>query len=131
LIDRIPDPESARNRINAWQGRIEALAADTKSMSDQMQAVRVTVTDPDQMVEVTVDSSGNLVNLRMSEKIRKAAPGELADTIMATVRAAKAEVAERSVEIISSTLGTESPTARALTERVRQQLTPPEAEEEA
>ncbi|GAA2140030.1 YbaB/EbfC family nucleoid-associated protein [Glycomyces algeriensis] len=131
MIDRIPDPESARNRINAWQGRIEALAADTKSMSDQMQAVRVTVTDPDQMVEVTVDSSGNLVNLRMSEKIRKAAPGELADTIMATVRAAKAEVAERSVEIISSTLGTESPTARALTERVRQQLTPPEAEEEA
>ena len=130
-MDGIPDPESARNRINAWQGRIDALAADTKAMSDQMQEIRVTVTDPDQMVEVTVDSTGNLVELRMSEKIRRVSPGELADTVMATIKDAKAQVAERSTEIISSTLGTESPAARALAERVRQQVTPPEADEGA
>lgn len=55
MMDGIPDPESARNRINAWQSRIDSLAANTKAMSDQMQEVRVTVTDPDKMVEVTVD----------------------------------------------------------------------------
>lgn len=131
MMDGIPDPESARNRINAWQGRIDALAANTKAMSDQMQEVRVTVTDPDKMVEVTVDSTGNLVDLKMSARIHMATPGEVADTVMATIKAAKAEVAERSAEIISSTLGTESPAARALAERVRQQLTPPEADEEA
>lgn len=43
-MDGIPDPESARNRINAWQGRIDTLAANTKAMSDQIQENRVTAT---------------------------------------------------------------------------------------
>jgi hypothetical protein len=42
----ILDPDGARERLAAWKGRIDKLAADTKAMSDQLQEVQVTASDP-------------------------------------------------------------------------------------
>ena len=58
MDDRVLSPDDARKRLDAWKGRIDKLAADTKAMSDQFQALQVTKTDPNGMAEVTVDSSG-------------------------------------------------------------------------
>lgn len=119
---RILDPEGARERLEAWKGRIDKVAADTKAMSDRFQALQVTATDRAGMVEVTVDSSGALVGLRLTDKIERVAPTDIASTIMDTIRQAKAELADRSQEIIEETVGTESPAAREIAERVGQHL---------
>lgn len=122
-LNGILDPEGSRERLSAWQGRIDRLAADTQSMSEQLDRLRVRLTDANHMVEVTVDSTGNLLDLTLTDRIKRAAPEVVARTIMETLREAKRTVAARSTEIIETTLGTDSPAARAIAERVRDQLT--------
>ncbi|KUL21414.1 hypothetical protein ADL15_50690 [Actinoplanes awajinensis subsp. mycoplanecinus] len=122
----ILDPDGAREHLAAWKGNIDRLAVDTRRMSDRLQELRVTATDTNRMVEVTVDSSGSLVNLSLGERTQRVAPEVVARTIMATIREAKGQLAEKSKEIIADTLGTESVAAREIADRVEQQLTPPD-----
>lgn len=125
MDDRVLNPDDARQRLEAWKGRIDRLAADTKAMSDRFQALQVTKSDHDRMTEVTVDSSGALIGLKLTKEIERASPEVLAATIMSTIREAKAELASRSQEIIAETVGTESAAARAIAERVGEQLRGP------
>jgi YbaB/EbfC DNA-binding family len=118
----ILDPNGARERLAAWKGRIDKLAADTRVMSDRLQGVRVTVSDPTGLAEVTVDSTGALVDLRLTDRIQRVTPAVVAQTIMATVGEARSTLADRSQEIIADTVGTESPAARAIADRVGRQL---------
>ncbi len=118
MDDRVLTPDDARERLDAWKGRIDKLAEDTKAMSDQFQALQVTKKDLDNMVEVTVDSSGSLVGLTLSRDIDRSAPEVIAGTIMSTIRDAKAELAARTQEIIADTVGTESAAARAIADQV-------------
>ena len=121
-MDRMLDPEGSRERLEAWKGRIDQLAADTKAMSDQLEGLRVTLSDAGGVVKVTVDSTGNLLDLSLTDRIKRLSPDVVSRTVMETIREAKRRVAERSTEIIETTLGTESPAARAIAERVRDQL---------
>jgi DNA-binding protein YbaB len=125
MVGAIPGPEESRDRLAAWKGKIDQLAADTQAMSDQMEALRVTVSDPNHMVTVTVDSSGSLLDIQLTERSRRVELQHVSQTIMETIRDAKAQVAERAKEIIESTLGGESAAGRAIAERVRNQLMPP------
>ncbi|GAA4614741.1 YbaB/EbfC family nucleoid-associated protein [Saccharopolyspora hordei] len=127
----ILDPDAARERLAAWKGRIEKLAADTKTMSDRLQEVRVTTTDPKGLVELTIDSTGALVDLRLTNKMTSTRPDEVSRTIMETLAAAKNQLADRSQEIIAETVGTESPAARAIAESVGNHLRTEPAEKKA
>ncbi|HEX6355893.1 YbaB/EbfC family nucleoid-associated protein [Actinophytocola sp.] len=131
MDDRVLNPDDAKERIAAWKGRIDQLAADTKTMSDRFQQLQVTRKDRDGLVEVTVDSSGSLLALKLSREIDRSSPDVLAATIMSTIRDAKSDLADRSQEIIAETMGTESPAARAIAERVGQHLRGQPAEQAA
>jgi DNA-binding protein YbaB len=122
MDNRVLNPDDARQRLEAWKGRIDKLAADTQAMSDRFSQLQVTKMDPNGMAEVTVDSSGSLVNLRLTREIDRSSPDVIAATIMHTIRTAKAELADRTQEIIAETVGTESPAARAIAERVGEHL---------
>jgi DNA-binding protein YbaB len=127
----ILDPDGARERLLAWKGRIDQLAADTRTMSDRLQSVRVTASDPSGLAEVTVDSSGALVELRLTDRIHRVAPDVVARAIMATVGEARRQLADRSQEIIAETVGTESPAGREIADRVGRQLRGERAPERA
>ena len=118
----ILDPDGARERLAAWKGRIDKLAANTQTMSDRLQQVRVTASDPTGLAEVTIDSTGALVELRLTDRIQRVAPEVVAQTIMATLGEARTELADRSQEIIADTVGTDSPAARAIADSVGRQL---------
>jgi DNA-binding protein YbaB len=130
MVGATPDPEASRDRLQAWKGRIEQLAADTQLMSDRMQELRVTVSDSNHMVSVTVDSTGNLLDLQLTERSRQVKTEFVSQVIMETIREAKARVAEQAAEIIETTIGTESGAGRAIADRVRTQLMPPAEPEE-
>lgn len=116
------DPDSANEWLSAWKGRIDKLAADTRTMSDRLQELRVTATDRNGLAEVTVDSTGALVDLRLTERIQRVAPEVVSRAVMETIRVAREQIADRSQEIIAETVGTESAAARAIAARVGQQL---------
>lgn len=130
MVGAIPGPEESKERLAAWKGKIDQLAADAQAMSDRMQELRVTVSDPNYMVTVTVDSTGNLLDLQLTERSRRVELQHVSQTIMQTIRAAKAQVAEQAKEIIESTLGEDSAAGHAIAERVRNQLMPPVEPEE-
>jgi DNA-binding protein YbaB len=120
--DPILEPGAALDRLAAWQGRIDQLAADTGAMSEQLAGLRITVADETRMVEVTVDAQGALVDLRLGRRIQQAEPGRVAEVIMGTVEEAKRQLAARAQEIIAATIGTASPAAQAIAARVGARL---------
>jgi hypothetical protein len=122
MDDRVLSPDDARERLEAWRGKIEKLAADTKDMSDRFQALQVTRADPKRMAQVTVDSSGSLIALQLTREIERATPEVVAATIMSTIRAAKAELAGMTQEIIEDTVGAESSAGQAIAARVSEHL---------
>ncbi|WP_406688959.1 YbaB/EbfC family nucleoid-associated protein [Saccharopolyspora sp. ID03-671] len=118
----ILDPDSAHERLAAWKGRIEKLAADTQTMSQRFQEVRVTAKDPGGIVEVTIDSSGGLADIKLTSKMKGSDPDAVSRAIMTAFAEAKNQLAQRSQEIIAETMGTESPAARAIADSVGAQL---------
>jgi DNA-binding protein YbaB len=120
--ERILDPDGARERLAAWKGRIDKLADDTLSMSRQLQGLRIVAKDPAGMAEVTIDSTGVMVNLKLTERISPASPDAVAAAIMATLADARKQLAERSREIVADTIGTETAAGRAIVESVSRQL---------
>lgn len=116
------DPDSAKEWLSAWKGRIDEMAANARAMSERMRELRVTATDPNGLAEVTVDSSGALVDLQLGRGIQRVAPDYAAKTIMNTIREAKLKLADRAQEIVAETMGTESAAAREVAARMRQQL---------
>lgn len=123
-LDRMLDPEGSRERLAAWQGRLDRLAEDTKLMSDRLESLRVTLADANGLVTVTVDSTGNLLDMVFTERIKRQTPEVVSRTAMETIREAKRQVAAQSTEIIEATLGPDSVAAQAIAERVRDQLDP-------
>jgi DNA-binding protein YbaB len=130
MDDRVLSPDDARQRLEAWKGKIDKLAADTKAMSDRFQQLQVTRKDRDGMTEVTVDSTGALIGLRLTREIERSSPDVVAATIMSTIREAKAELAERTQEIVEETIGTDSAAGRAIAERVGERLRGPVPDDE-
>ncbi|MET9626538.1 YbaB/EbfC family nucleoid-associated protein [Lentzea sp. NPDC006480] len=122
MDERILDPDGARERLAAWKGRIDKLAADTKSMSEQLRGLRITAHDPAGMAEVAIDSTGTMVSLKLTDRIGKATPDTVAATIMATLNTARRQLAERSKEIVADTVGTESAAAKAIVDSVSRNL---------
>lgn len=122
MDDRVLSPDDARERLEAWRGKIEKLAADTKDMSDRFQALQVTRSDPNRMAQVTVDSSGSLIALQLTREIERSSPEVVAATIMSTIRAAKVELAGMTQEIIEDTVGVESSAGQAIAARVSEHL---------
>ncbi|WP_344572666.1 YbaB/EbfC family nucleoid-associated protein [Winogradskya humida] len=120
--DPLLEPGQALDRLAAWKGRIDQLAADTKTMSDRLGDLRVTASDEHRMVEVTLDSQGALLDIRLGRRIQQVEPEMVARAIMSTVREARQRIAGQAEEIISSTVGTGTPAARAIAAQVGEQL---------
>lgn len=118
----ILDPDGAREHLASWKGRIDKMAEDTEAMRQRLQDLRVTVSDPNGLAEVSVDSTGALVGLRLTERIGRVAPDVVAQTIMATLGEARNRLADRSQEVIADTVGTESAAARAIARSVESHL---------
>jgi DNA-binding protein YbaB len=129
VSERVFDPDAARERVAAWKGRIDKLAADTQAMSDRLQQVRISAADPGGLAEVTVDSTGALVGLRLTDRIQRTAPDVVAQASL--VRQARGQAAQRSQEVITETMGQDSAAGRAIAEQVGQHLrAAPAAEDE-
>ncbi|GAA2492788.1 hypothetical protein Ahu01nite_026210 [Winogradskya humida] len=116
------DPDESLAYLRGWKSRIDRVAADTQAMSDRLGELRVRAEDEGGLVEVTVDSSGVLVDARFGERIQRVAPDVVSRALMAALKAAKVKAAERSRQIITDTMGSESVAAQAITARVEQQL---------
>ncbi|AVT29556.1 MULTISPECIES: YbaB/EbfC family nucleoid-associated protein [unclassified Plantactinospora] len=96
--------EAARRRVQAWQASSADRAERAAELSRRLAGLRVTTRGADGLVEVTLDSSGALVDLRLDERTRQQPAARVAEEILATVRAARAELSRRVAEATEESL---------------------------
>ncbi|MEU4551917.1 YbaB/EbfC family nucleoid-associated protein [Micromonospora violae] len=119
--------DAAGRRLDEWEAAMADRAARAKTLSSHVQTLTGTATSPDRSVQVTVDSSGLLVDLRLDERIRHQPSTQTARQIMETTRAAHADLLRRLTETTTETLGADDPTGHAIIDSYQRRLGPDES----
>lgn len=119
--------DAAGRRLDEWEASMADRAARAKTLATQVQALTGSATSPDRSVQVTVDSSGLLIDLRLDERIRRYSSAQTARQIMATTRAAHADLLKQLTEATTETLGDGDPTAQAIIDSYQRRLNPDES----
>jgi DNA-binding protein YbaB len=102
------DPEDA---IADWAARAELHASLSMELSERLQQAKASAESRDGEVSVTVDHSGGLADLRITERGIRLSADDLSEIILATSRRAQAQLAQAISELVSSLYGAESETA--------------------
>ena len=108
------DVEGARARLEAWKADAERRAADTQAASAGLQALKVSATDVNGMIEATIDHSGSLVHVRANDRITRQPAEYTARAMLQAYQNARRELAEAAAEVVRETVGADSATGRAL-----------------
>jgi YbaB/EbfC DNA-binding family len=93
------DLDGADRWIDDWESAIQRRAAQAKAFSERASGLSATARSKDGAIEVTVDASGGITALQLSERIRSRPAHETSDEILATLRAAQARLAQQVAEV--------------------------------
>ncbi|GIE77895.1 hypothetical protein Aph02nite_38450 [Actinoplanes philippinensis] len=117
-MDELLDPDASLTYLRGWQDRVERNAATARDTADRIAAVRGTARDGNDLTEVTVDSTGALLDIRFTDRIHRFPPSAVARAVLDASTAARRAAAGRAREIVTETLGPDSPAARAITAQI-------------
>jgi DNA-binding protein YbaB len=121
------DFDAAEQLVDDWQAGIEARAAQARELSARLAELSATARSDDELVTVTVGSSGDLAALELDERIRDRPAAETAREIMATLRVARATLTAAVTEVTAETLGADSATGQAVIASYTGRLGEPDA----
>jgi hypothetical protein len=125
-------PQDPEDFLVDWERKVEQQTAKTTELSHRMQEVRATAESHGGEAVVTVDHSGGLAGLDLSERAMRLAPAELAATILETSRRAQSRLAERMNDLVTGLYGEGSETAAFIGGTYAEQFPrPPEDDEES
>ncbi|HEU5474957.1 MAG TPA: YbaB/EbfC family nucleoid-associated protein [Actinophytocola sp.] len=116
--------------VRRWAAAVEAKAQRYQVMQAQVGEVTVTETSPDELVEVTVASSGLVTDLRISDRSREKSGAELAALVLATMRRAQARITDKVADVMQRTVGDDPATVASMVASYRQRFPEPEPEPE-
>jgi DNA-binding protein YbaB len=108
------DFDAAERLVDDWQAGVEARAAQARELSSRLAQLSARARSDDELVTVTVGSSGDLTGLELDERIRDRPAAETAREIMATLRSARAILTAAATEVTTETIGADSETGRAV-----------------
>jgi DNA-binding protein YbaB len=108
------DVDGARERLEAWKAKAEARAAETQAAAQGLRALRITASDDNGMIEVTIDHSGNLLDVKAKDRITRQPAEYTARAMLQAYQNAKRALAEAAADVVRETVGADSPTGRAL-----------------
>ena len=94
-----------------WGRRAEQQATLTAELSERMQQTTATVEAHGGEAVVTVDHSGGLAGLRLTDRAMRLSAEELAQVILVTSRRAQAEMAQQIADVVADVYGPGSETA--------------------
>jgi DNA-binding protein YbaB len=120
------DPDASRAYLRSWKDDVDRRAARAAAMSDRMDRLRVTARDGNGLAEVTIDVTGVMVGLELTDRIHRFAPEVVARAVLGALHDARVRAADRAHDIAVETMGADSLSARTVAERMRQRLERPE-----
>lgn len=121
-LGRVLDPAAARDRLEERKAKFERMAEQTQQMAEQMKQLSVILTDPNGIVTVAVDSTGNLSGIELSARIQRTHPEVVSRTIMETIAEAKRRIIEQTQVVIADTVGADSETGKAVAASLKERF---------
>ncbi|MET8118195.1 YbaB/EbfC family DNA-binding protein [Micromonospora sp. NPDC005291] len=113
--------DAAGRRLDEWESSLAERAERAKTLAARVQALTGTARSPDRTVEVTVDSAGLLIDLWLDERVRRHPAASTARQILATTRAAHANLLTQLSEVTTESLGDDA-SAQAIIDSYRSRL---------
>jgi len=109
-----PDLDEAERRIDDWQAAIEQRATQARELAARIASLSGSARSGDGLVEIAVDSSGGVTDLRLDEQIRRQPAADTAAQILATLAAAQDDLLTQATTVTEETVGADSETGRAV-----------------
>ncbi|HEX8870777.1 MAG TPA: YbaB/EbfC family nucleoid-associated protein, partial [Lentzea sp.] len=100
-----------------------------QEMRAQAGHVSVTESSKDGMVTVTIDSSGNVTDLRITDRVRELSGAEVAAEVLLTMRRAQSKLPEKLAEVMAATIGDDPGTAEVIVGNYRAKFPEPPSDE--
>ena len=108
------DPDEAERMVDQWQAGFEARAAQARDLAARLGTLTATARSHDDLISVTVGSTGAITDLELAEEIRQRPAAETARAILAVMRAAQASLTDAATTVTAETVGADSETGRAV-----------------
>src|SRR5689334_7096330 len=102
------DPDASRDYLRSWREVAERTAERAAAMAAQFEQLRICAKDGNNLAEVTVDSTGVLVDLALTERIHRVEPQVVARAVMSALQETRMKAAEQSQQIAVEALGPDS-----------------------
>ncbi|MFI6064144.1 YbaB/EbfC family DNA-binding protein [Micromonospora sp. NPDC051227] len=113
--------DAAERGLDEWESSLAERAARAKTLSATMRDLTGTARNADRTVDVTVDSAGLLIDLRLDERIRQEPAAHTARQILETTTAARADLLRQVSDAVTKSLG-DDPSAQTIVDSYRTRL---------
>jgi DNA-binding protein YbaB len=124
------DGYQTEQELRRWAADVQAKAERYQTMQAQVAQVTVTESSRDDIVQVTVESSGQVTDLRISDRSQDMPGAELAALVLATMRRAQSKITDRVADVMERTVGDDPETVASVVRSYRQRFPEPESEPE-
>lgn len=123
----------AAAQVDQWVAAAKRKAERYQAMRAAVGQVSVTESSKDGLVTATVDSAGNLTELRITDRVWELSGAQVATAVLGTVKRAQAKLPERLGELMAETIGDDPRTREKIVGEYRAKFPepPPEPEPEA
>ncbi|WP_020667015.1 YbaB/EbfC family nucleoid-associated protein [Amycolatopsis nigrescens] len=125
------DPDEAQARVDEWAQGFARKAQRYQAAQAEAEQIRLTASNGDGSVRVTVRADGSVTDLEFANKARTMPLPELSAQILTTMRRAQADIAGRVGEVMAEQLGDEDlETRTVMLDSLRSRFPDPDAEDE-
>lgn len=121
-------PTADTAHLTSHAKRLAREAERFRQFRDTVANVRATASTANGAVEVTVDSTGVVVDVVTTDRIGELPPREIGARVLAAIRAAQSQLAERVGQVADGVLGSDKPTGDALRGELRAKFPAPAPE---
>jgi hypothetical protein len=97
-----------------WTASISARAEAARELSDRVAVLSASASGADGAVTVTVSGSGVVTDLRLTDRVQRWSPTEIAEEILTVMRRAQGLLAGKVADAARQTVGTDTETGRAV-----------------
>lgn len=124
------DGYQTEQEMRRWAAAVEEKAQRYQVMQAEVARVSVTESSRDDVVRVTVDATGAVTDLVISDKSRDLSGAELSGMVLTTMRRAQSRITDHVAEVMTRTVGDDEQTVATVVDSYRQRFPEPEPDPE-
>ncbi|KDO05146.1 YbaB/EbfC family nucleoid-associated protein [Amycolatopsis mediterranei] len=120
--------ENAEARVDQLVAQAKQKAQRYRAMQQAVEQVSVSAASKDGTATVTVDSAGNVTDLRITDRVREMSGTQVAKAVLSALRTAQAKLPDRLGEVMAETIGDDPQTRDTIVGSYRAKFPEPEPE---